>query len=181
MVPRVQHTTKIREAAREKTATLCETKFGEHWSGGSTNDTRVRKSHFSNVRKSMGATFHWSLPARQAFVAYMIQAGWAARICDTEADVAITVNQLDYASITTLWRPNLQRQQCSCVQARRTKGSSDLARAHLTALVIVSCNDYNNNNIFSLGLSTNFSIIRTLEEKGNAKQKHKGPLGARIE
>ncbi|KAG9321417.1 hypothetical protein KVV02_000551 [Mortierella alpina] len=82
------------------------------------NNGKPRKSQFVNVKSSLGSTFHWPYEDRQSFVAYMVQAGWTVRTCETEAGVAIAVDcqpsdvvfsadsdMLGYVSVATLWRP----------------------------------------------------------------------------
>lgn len=174
-----EHANMIREAAREKAAVRCNQSLATLEQRIDDN-LRIRKSHFSAVRTSLSSTFKWSFPDRQAFLAYMNQAGWTVRECETEADVAIAVDckpedivisadsdMLGYASISTLWRP-ISRDQFLVYKLPDVLRDLALSRAQLTALAVVSSNDYNK-NIYSLGPATNYSIIKSLPEKEKGK------------
>ncbi|KAK3821500.1 MAG: hypothetical protein J3Q66DRAFT_152665 [Benniella sp.] len=167
-----QHANTIREAAREKAVERCKQSL-DTLEERIDNDRKVRKRHFTDVRASLSATFRWSFPDRKAFLSHMVQAGWTIRECETEADVAIAVDcqpndvvisadsdMLAYASISTLWRP-VSRDQFLVYKLPDVLRDLGLSRAQFTALAIVSSNDYNR-NIYSLGPSTNHSIIKTL-------------------
>ncbi|KAF9347811.1 hypothetical protein BGX34_002874 [Mortierella sp. NVP85] len=67
---------------------------------------------------------------------------------------------LAYASISTLWRP-ISRDQFLLYKLSDVLKELGLSRAQLTALAIVSSNDYNK-NIYSLDPTTNYSIIKAL-------------------
>jgi 5'-3' exonuclease len=83
-------------------------------------------------------------------------------------DVVISADSdmLAYASTSTLWRP-MSRDQFLVYKLSDVLRELGLSRAQLTALAIVSSNDYNK-NIYSLGPATNYSIIKTLPGQGNA-------------
>ncbi|KAI7831428.1 hypothetical protein BC939DRAFT_185770 [Gamsiella multidivaricata] len=132
-----------------------------------------RKRHFTDVRTSLAATFYWTSLNRQAFLTYMMQAVWTVRICDTEADLAIATDcgpddivisadsdMLAYGFVCTLWRP-IPKYLVLVYKLADVCQQLGLSRDHLTALAVVSSNDYNK-NIYSLGPATNYSIIKSL-------------------
>jgi len=100
------------------------------------------------------------------------------KFVETEADLAITKeatpqdiiisadsDMLGYTTIQTLWRPA----SCSVIleYSRAVLLSTlGLSRAQLTALAVVSRNDYNR-NIPSLGPATNSSIVKSIDHAGN--------------
>ncbi|KAG0041804.1 hypothetical protein BGZ83_001285, partial [Gryganskiella cystojenkinii] len=90
-----KETSKQREETRDK-ATNKFTDSLDKLQGIIENNIKPRKRHFTEVWTALSSTFYWSLQDRQSFIAYMQQAGWSVRICETEADVAIAVDcQLD--------------------------------------------------------------------------------------
>ncbi|KAF9537310.1 hypothetical protein EC957_008485 [Mortierella hygrophila] len=125
--------------------------------------SRVRKRHYDDIKKSLGSSFYWSLDSRKDFAQHMTGQGWIAEVCDTEADVKIArdarpwdiiisgdSDSLGYANIHTLWplSPNILK----------TIGFS---REQLTALAVVSKNDYQR-NIKGLGPASNFGVIKKI-------------------
>ncbi|KAK3821217.1 MAG: hypothetical protein J3Q66DRAFT_148948 [Benniella sp.] len=138
---------------------------------------RVRKRHFTRIVKAINTAFYWSLDTRKLFINYMRSRGWTVKECSTEADVDVArdckpddivvsgdSDMLAFAAeITTIWRPIAKRQFLvyhlpSILEQLR------ITRAQLTALCIVSKNDYNR-NISLLGPKTNFDIVKSLEGK----------------
>ncbi|KAG0030690.1 hypothetical protein BGZ83_004681, partial [Gryganskiella cystojenkinii] len=138
------------------------------------NDGKPRKSHFVDVKKSLSSTFYWSSEDRQALIRHLQQTGWTVRVCETEADVAIAQDSkpdnivisadsdmLGYASVTTLWRP-VGKHLVLAYKISDICKVLGLTRQQLTALAVVSSNDYNR-NIFSLGPATNYAIIKGID------------------
>lgn len=179
-----QHATKIRQAGREKATVHCEQSLDE-LERRIDNNIRVRKCHFTDVKTSLASTFYWSLPARQEFITYMVQASWTVHLCATEADLAIALDNqpgdivvsadsdmLAYASTSTLWRP-ISNGLLLVYELADVRQDLVLSPAQLTALAVVSLNDYNK-NIYSLGPATNYSIIKSLQGNGNTPAKCKG-------
>ncbi|KAI8606021.1 hypothetical protein EDD21DRAFT_79587 [Dissophora ornata] len=137
-------------------------------------DLRVRKRHFVDVRSGLASSFYWSRESRLEFAQYMQDAGWTVKVADTEADLAIAIDaepnditisgdsdMIAYASIRTLWRPV----SGGCILVYTVQDllrALDVTRSQLTALAVVSRNDYNK-NIRSLGPATNFSIIKSIK------------------
>ncbi|KAF9107457.1 hypothetical protein BGX29_006324 [Mortierella sp. GBA35] len=155
-----QHTTEIREAAREKASVKCARSL-DVLEDRIDNNLKVRKSHFTNVRSSLASSFYWSFDDRQAFVTHMAQSGYMIRFCEAEADVAIAADcepndvvisggsdMLAYASITMLWRP-VSKSLFLVYDLPNLLRDIGLSRAQFTTLAIVSSNDYNR-NIFQL-------------------------------
>ncbi|KAI7817782.1 hypothetical protein BC939DRAFT_316439 [Gamsiella multidivaricata] len=125
----------------------------------------------------MASTFYWSLPIRASFVEYMTQAGWKIQTCETEADVAIArdcepgdivvsadSDMMAYPSISTLWRP-IARNLILVYNLKDARRTLDFSEAQLTALAVVSGNDYGK-SIYSLGAATNYSVIKAIRDKG---------------
>ncbi|KAI1287156.1 hypothetical protein EDD11_010487, partial [Mortierella claussenii] len=181
-----QVTAKQRKEARDKATKKCADSI-EKLENIINNNSKPRKTHFADVWKSLAGSFYWSTEDRQSFIVYMKEAGWSVRICETEADVAIAVDcqpddivisadsdMLAYGSVSTLWRPISKylvleyKLTDVCLQLGMT-------RHHLTALAVISSNDYNR-NVYSLGPATNYSIIKSINEK-DAKSIVTGYLG----
>ncbi|KAG0013179.1 hypothetical protein BGZ82_002274, partial [Podila clonocystis] len=138
------------------------------------NSVKPRKRHFTDVKTSLATTFCWSLQHRQSFIEYMKQAEWSVRVCKMEADVAIAVDcqlgdivisadsdMLAYGSVSTLWRP-ISKYLVLTYKLADVCLQLGLTQNHLTALAVVSSNDYSR-NIYSLGPATNYSIIKSLD------------------
>ncbi|KAG9066448.1 hypothetical protein KI688_001674 [Linnemannia hyalina] len=138
------------------------------------NNVSIRKRQFTEVRTSLGRMFYWSLPARQAFIAYMVQAGWTVRACETEADPTVALDcqpggvvvsadsdMLAYSSICTLWRPS--RKVCSWYTSSRTfVGALDpksIVSAYLTNRQVLSKNTVN--QTFELALRVFVDLEQT--------------------
>ncbi|KAF9543103.1 hypothetical protein BGW38_009769, partial [Lunasporangiospora selenospora] len=79
---------------------------------------RIRKSHFTRIRKELAKAFVWDPEMRKGLVRYLREKGWTAIECDTEADLQIAKDfqqgdvaisgdsdLLAYASIAKIWRP----------------------------------------------------------------------------
>ncbi|KAF9344786.1 hypothetical protein BGX34_005327 [Mortierella sp. NVP85] len=138
---------------------------------------RVRKRHFTRIIKAINTAFYWTMENRTLFIKYMRSRGWNVKECSTEADVDIArdckpddivvsgdSDMLAFAAeITTIWRP-ISRSQFLIYHLPSILGQLRITRAQLTALCIVSKNDYNR-NISLLGPKTNFDIVRSLEGK----------------
>ncbi|KAF9988297.1 hypothetical protein BGZ75_009701 [Mortierella antarctica] len=117
---------------------------------------RVRKHHFNNVVQNAKGSFRWSNEERRLFAAWMRQAGWTVITSPFEADVAIAsdctpsdvVVSIDsdyfgYRTVHTILRPyrgNFRKYDVSQVMAQL-----GLSRDLLTALCVVSKNDYTSN------------------------------------
>ncbi|KAI8357055.1 hypothetical protein B0O80DRAFT_305477 [Mortierella sp. GBAus27b] len=138
---------------------------------------RVRKRHFTAIIKAINTSFYWTLDSRAPFANYLRSKGWNVQECPTEADVAIArdckphdivvsgdSDMLAFAAeITTIWRP-ISRGQFLVYHLPSILEQLRITRAQLTALCIVSRNDYNR-NIYLLGPITNFGIVKSLEGK----------------
>ncbi|KAF9344664.1 hypothetical protein BGX26_004059, partial [Mortierella sp. AD094] len=169
-------TAEIRVNARKKAVAQCEKSLTELKGRIDNINTKPRKRHFTDVKTSLANTFYWTLPMREAFAEYMKEAGWTVRLCETEADLAIAQeckpndvvisadsDMLAYSTVTTLWRP-VSKGLILVYDLEDVCRTLSLSRAQLTALAVVSGNDYGK-NIYSLGAVTNYSIIKTIQGK----------------
>ena len=171
-----EQTALVRQDARKKAGDRCEKSLNvleERISKA----LKVRKRHFSDVKTSLAETFYWSLSMRDSFVDYMTRAGWTVEACLTEADVAIArdcrpgdivisadSDMLAYSTISVLWRP-VSRGLILVYNISDLCQVLGLSRIQLTALAVVSNNDYGK-NIYSLGPATNYSLIKSVEKTG---------------
>jgi len=143
---------------------------------------RVRKQNFVAIKAGLHNTFYWSLDSRMDLRRYLEAKGWTVVPCDTEADLEIArrvkeaevvisgdSDLLAYQGVSRLWRP-IARGQLLVYDVPTLLNSIGLTRSQLTALAVVSRNDYHR-NIFSLGPATNFGIIKELKGKGNMSGK----------
>ncbi|KAG0294470.1 hypothetical protein BGZ98_001756 [Dissophora globulifera] len=112
---------------------------------------------------------------RESFAEYMTRAGWKVQTCVSEADVGIArdcqpgdivvsadSDMLAYSSILILWRP-ISRSLILVCEISDVCQVLCVSRIQLTALAVVSNNDYGK-NIRSLEPAINFSIIKAIGE-----------------
>ncbi|KAK3821335.1 MAG: hypothetical protein J3Q66DRAFT_426414 [Benniella sp.] len=134
---------------------------------------KLHKNHFKEATKSINRCFYWTLETRRDFASYMRKNGWTMRLCRFEADVDIASDcrpgdfvissdsdMMGYGSVGTLIRAF--RGKYHCYDMEGVANQLQLSREQLTALAVVSKNDYNK-NISSLGPKTNIKIIRSLD------------------
>jgi hypothetical protein len=108
----------------------------------------------------------------------MTERNWTVKIAPTEADVAIAIDatpgdiiiscdsdMLAYESIDTLWR-QVSNDTILVYTTPDIRLALGITCAQLTALAVVSQNDYNR-NIRTLGPASNFSITRSINSLGN--------------
>ena len=141
------------------------------------------KQMFKNVDNSLRGGFKWSLHDREDFVEFLHGRQLDARLCRTEADIAIAADCqtqdivlsqdsdfFAYDSVTTFWRPVGKWDEVKVLEYSRAAllAQIGLSTTKLTALACVSRNDYNK-NIPSLGIATNYSIIKDLPNAGKNK------------
>ncbi|KAI8351750.1 hypothetical protein B0O80DRAFT_500105 [Mortierella sp. GBAus27b] len=140
------------------------------------NERRVRKRHFVKINRNINAAFYWSPNARASFASYMRAKNWTVRECSFEADVAIArdcmpqdvvissdSDMLGYDTVATIWRP-ISKDRSLIYDIQDVLKQLQISRQQLTALCIVSRNDYNC-NIPRLGPMTNYDIIRSIDEE----------------
>ena len=169
-------TAKVRQSIRDKAVAKCEKSLSELEHRINSNK-KPRKRHFTDAKTSLAATFYWTLSMRRAFIQYMQQAGWKMRICETEADVAIArdcepgdivvsadSDMMAYRTVSTLWRP-ISKSLILVYKLEDVRRTLKFSEAQLTALAIVSGNDYGK-NIYSLGAGSNYSVIKAIKGKG---------------
>ena len=103
----------------------------------------------------------------------MVQADWRVRFYETETDFAIILDYqsdnivisvdsdiLAYALIFTLWR-SISKDLYLVYKLTNVRRDLGLSFAQLTALAVVSSNDYNK-NIYFRGSTTSYSMIKSL-------------------
>jgi hypothetical protein len=143
----------------------------------------VRKTNFSDVRKYLRGCFRLSTADRDAFIAFLKSKGWIVVLCETEADVRIAkdcqVNDivisrdsdmLIYTKVKTLWRPigHATQGKFLVYEIPIILASLDLSRTQLTTLGVISRNDYTK-NVPTLGIATNYSLVKRLDGKQGKK------------
>ncbi|KAG9069614.1 hypothetical protein KI688_010518 [Linnemannia hyalina] len=173
-------TAKARDAKRHKALNRTE-KSIKVFEERLNSNLRVRKRHFTDVKAGLKSSFHWSLRSRQEFANYMRHRGWTVIVCRTVADLAIAMDAQDidviiskdsdmmaYQSVTTLWRP-VSNNLILVYKIPDVLATLGISRTQLTALAVVSRNDYYK-NIYSLGPATNFSIIKSIGSRPDARE-----------
>ncbi|KAF9995494.1 hypothetical protein BGZ65_008866, partial [Modicella reniformis] len=133
----------------------------------------TRQQHIT-ARKNIQKSFRLTLSARIALMEFLQQQGWTvvlgddleadihiARDCGTNNVILTTDSDvLAYANINKVWRLVTNRKVLEY-------GQNDvctilkLSNNHLTALAVVSGNDYES-NIRGLGIATNLKLIRDI-------------------
>ncbi|KAK3813606.1 MAG: hypothetical protein J3R72DRAFT_61852 [Linnemannia gamsii] len=167
-------TAQTREAKREKAMVRLDGNL-DAFASRMNNGLRMKKQQFIAIKKDLGLSFYWSLESRAEFVEYMRDLGWTVVFCDTEADVRLArdaepgdviisrdSDMLGYANIKTIWRP-VSKSLILVYNMSDVLKAIGLSRNQLTALAVVSRNDYQR-NIYSLGPATNLGIIKKIED-----------------
>ncbi|KAF9914008.1 hypothetical protein FBU30_002847, partial [Linnemannia zychae] len=146
--------------------------LNEHISRG----LRVRKRTFSPVQKHLKACFRWEEKDRNDFILYMRGRSWEVVQCDFEADPQIASGCQNgdvvvshdsdffaYRQVQALWRPRGRgRSLVLCYHVPQILKTLELTRPQLTALCIVTSNDYTK-NIASVGINSNYAIIKNIQ------------------
>lgn len=106
--------------------------------------------------------------------------GFDAQLCLMEANIAIAANCqsqdivlsqvsdfLAYDMVKTLWHPVGRWNATKVLEYNKGEvlTKTALTSSKLTALACVSCNDYNK-NILTLGIATNYNVIKFLPDGG---------------
>ncbi|KAI8606491.1 hypothetical protein EDD21DRAFT_410132 [Dissophora ornata] len=152
---------------------------------------RVRRRHFADIRRQLSKTFRWDPAARDGLVAFLRNNGWAVVQCETEADVKIAKDTIDgdivisgdsdlfiYQNITVLWRPARNSGFQECKKSDVLSGLGLQSSQQLTALGVVSTNDYGH-SVYGLECETNFKVIKCTEatwSDGSVEGAAVGPL-----
>ncbi|KAI8594709.1 hypothetical protein EDD21DRAFT_71841 [Dissophora ornata] len=141
------------------------------------SNLRVRKHHITNASKNLRQAFHWSFEHRSSFVEYMSSQGYDIVLCPTEADVLIASecqpkdavvscdsDLLFYKNIPSVWRPvgSYKARQFLSYEKSTLLETLNLTTTQLTALAILSGNDYIN-NIPHLAIETNAELIGSMK------------------
>ncbi|KAG0222810.1 hypothetical protein BGX31_008846, partial [Mortierella sp. GBA43] len=133
----------------------------------------IRKQHHQDIRKHLRNAFTWSSTTKNELATYLRDQGWRVVQCDLEADTAIArdctnndvvltrdSDAIVYQSIPMIWRP--VGRKILVYDKERLLSTLGLTRQQMTALGIVSHNDYNR-NIPTLGSATNLKLVKNLE------------------
>lgn len=134
----------------------------------------VHKQHFVKVKKNLGKAFQWDPEARASLARYFRERNWEVVESLTEADVEIARDCQEgdvvitqdsdlamYNEVTTIWRLISGARFLEYKINEEVLPALGISRTQLTALGVVSHNDYNC-NISGLGCATNFKIIKEL-------------------
>ncbi|KAK3840495.1 MAG: hypothetical protein JOS17DRAFT_785520 [Linnemannia elongata] len=134
-----QNTAEARETTRERALERVEVCLNTFESRLNEN-MRIRKRHHTDIKAGLASSFYWSHTSRTLFAEYLTTRGW---------------------TVVTIWRPvsNNVILEYKMPDLLRTLS---FTRAQLTALAVVSQNDYHR-NIYSLGPASNFGIIKKIE------------------
>ncbi|KAF8924149.1 hypothetical protein BGZ47_004183 [Haplosporangium gracile] len=116
---------------------------------------RVRKPDFNKLFNNIRAAFYWSQESRISLVAYLINNGWNVIERPSEVDIAIASD----------CQPNdiVVSGDSDMLIYDTVLDHLEISRAKLTALGVVSKNDYTS-NLTRLGVITNHKIVKSLEE-----------------
>ena len=138
---------------------------------------KMRKQVYFSAKRNLEKAFSWSLVAKQDLIEFLRSNGWTVVVCETEADVAIArysqlgdivvsrdSNLLFYHNVNTLWRP-ISENKFLMYDIPQVLVALQINKDQWTALGVVSKNDYTS-NITSLGLHSNYGVIKSLEGTG---------------
>ncbi|KAG0249017.1 hypothetical protein BGZ95_007731, partial [Linnemannia exigua] len=138
-----QHTHQVREETRAK-ALAAANKLVDNFVDRVDNNLRIPKQLFKNINKELNKAFRWEPEIRRSLAQYLRINGWSVVESDGEADTHIALDYVAGDIVDVLSTLSIQR-------------------AQLTALGVVSYNDYNT-NIFGLGCATNFEIFKSFKK-----------------
>ncbi|CAO3571066.1 unnamed protein product [Mortierella alpina] len=140
----------------------------------------TKQQHLA-VRKKLGTSFTWSLEDRQHLQQYLQEQGWVVILSSCEADVEIArdcqegdvvlttdSDFLAYSRVQTVWRL-VTRTELLVYDIPKLLKTVGLTRAQLTALCIVSKNDYDS-NVLRLGTITNFKLLKSITRAETVEQ-----------
>ncbi|KAF9344603.1 hypothetical protein BGX34_005488 [Mortierella sp. NVP85] len=114
------------------------------------SNSQPKKQQFRSVEKCISQGFQWSSKERDSLASHLESKGFSVLVCTTEADV-----------INTIWRP-VTKTKLLIYDIQDVTKTLGITRQQLTALGVVSRNDYTR-NIPSLGCATNFGIVKQLK------------------
>jgi len=177
-----EETHKARQQARSDAATEAEAALDQLQARLDEEKTPRKQQHIA-ARKSIQKTFRFSSAGREALEQFLKEEGWDARLGSVEADVEIAKDcgpndvvlttdsdALIYGSINTVWRL-VSRTKVLVYKSGEVCSQLELpSRAHLTALGIVSHNDYQS-NVPGFGTATNRRMIKEIDGQGKCHYK----------
>ncbi|KAF9928552.1 hypothetical protein FBU30_002290 [Linnemannia zychae] len=173
-------TNRERQAKRRQAFTKADTLLTKMEDAIHNQHGKLRKRDFKTLNKAITNSFYFTRDLRQALTKHLCANGWNVCFCSFEADTCIgkkcgkddvvvtrDSDSLIYNSISTIWRPTKGGYLVYSVPQVLLK--IQLSRSGLTALGIVSQNDYGK-GIHNLGLKTNFKIMCQLDAEGKVKE-----------
>ena len=138
---------------------------------------KVRKQLFYKINKGLRKAFSWTASEKASFAAHLRGRGWRVVQSTTEADLEIALSYvpgdvvvstdsdlLIYANILTVWRP-ISKDRFLVYQTPDILKSLAMTRSQFVAFGVVSANDYDR-NVPSLGVATNYDLIKATESTG---------------
>lgn len=141
-----------------------------------TEGKRIRKRHITSANKPLRQAFHWSLEDRMSFVEYMANKDYDIVLCPTESDVLIAAecqpddaviscdsDLLFYKTVPVVWRPvgSYKSRRFVPFEKNAVLEALSLSSTQLTALAIISGNDYVT-NIPHLAIASNRKKLKNL-------------------
>jgi hypothetical protein len=135
---------------------------------------------FRIIDKGLRGAFKWSLEDWEDFVEFLLGQQLDARLCRTEADIAIAADCLSkdivlsqdsdffaYNSVDMIWRPVGKQDEIKVLECnkRTVLARIGLSTTKFTALACISSNDCKK-NISSLGINTNYKVTKGLTDAG---------------
>lgn len=136
---------------------------------------KLRKQHFRKLSKFINGAFYLTANLRAELARHLRKEGWTVIECPSEADIQIALDcqahdivisadsdSLIHSSIKTIWWPARNRGTYLEYRVAELLEQLELSRTGLTALGIISKNDYAC-NVKRMGLKGNYSLIRTME------------------
>lgn len=150
---------------------------------------KMRKQAYWTAKKNLDKAFTWSSVAKQRLVEFLRSKGWSVVECEAEADVMIArqtnpgdvvisrdSDMMFYSKVETLWRP-LSNNKILVYNIPDVLETLQIHRSQWVALGVVSKNDYTA-NITSLGMHSNYGIIKNLKGEGSYSMEAAGMLCA---
>ena len=169
-------TNKERQAKRAKALIKADNVLNKMEEAIHDQQGRLRRQEFKTLNKAIVESFYLTQELRQALVQHLHTNGWNICNCCFEADTCIgekcrqddivvtrDSDSLIYSNISTIWRPS--RGGYLVYSIPQVLLQLRISRAGLTALGVVSQNDYGK-GIHNLGVKTNLKATRAVDNEG---------------
>ncbi|KAF9343453.1 Rad2 nuclease, partial [Mortierella sp. NVP85] len=133
----------------------------------------ISKQHHVDIKKHLSIGFHWDNESKAALISFLRDQDWIVRECPFEADLQIakdcTPGDMILSRDSDLAIYQSTSRMFRLVSSRRVLlydfddicSVMGISRNQLTALGIISSNDYSK-NVKTLGTATNFGIVKSL-------------------